>query len=132
MNVKMLEMQYGNLEQCPRVIWGKVVEKEAGSFTEELRRRMRYLYHLPLTCQFEIAEIELTPPLITETVLGYFAEQMENREKRRKRREREERKREKKINAEENKRMGKFPTPKVHIESHKHFPEWQPESQFTG
>ncbi|XP_043281538.1 RING finger protein 10 [Venturia canescens] len=133
MNIKMLELQYGNLENCPRTIWGKILEKEVGSFSEELRRRMRYLHHLPLTCTFEIAEIELGPPLITDEVRGYFAEQVGNREKRRRRRERDERKREKKIITEENKQMGKFTAPKVHIESRKHFPQWQPdESQSTG
>lgn len=132
MNIKMLEVQYGSLENCPRTIWGKILEKEVGSFSEELRRRMRYLYHLPLTCTFEIAEIELGPPLITDEVRGYFAEQVENREKQRRKRERDERKREKKITTEENKQMGKFPSPKVHIESRKHFPQWQTEPQSAG
>lgn len=50
------------------------------------------------------------------------------RQKERKRREREERKREKKITEEENKMMGKYPTPKIHIESRKHFPQFQPET----
>ena len=68
----MLEMQYGSLDRCPRMIMGKLLEKEDGSLTEELRRRMRYLCHLPITCQFEIAEIELLPPLVSEDVLEQF------------------------------------------------------------
>lgn len=72
MNVKMLEMQYGDLEHCPPVITGKLLEKEAGSYTEDLKRRLRYLCHLPLTCQFELAEIELRPPLVSEHVLRAF------------------------------------------------------------
>lgn len=71
-NVKMLEMQYGNLEQCPPVITGKLLEKEASICTEELRRRLRYLCHLPLTCPFELAEIELKPPLVSKEVLQAF------------------------------------------------------------
>ncbi|XP_031778817.1 RING finger protein 10 [Nasonia vitripennis] len=127
MNVKMLEMQYGSLERSPRVISGKLIEKEVGSFTEDLRRRMRYLCHLPVTSQFEIAEIDLLPPLISKEVLSSFEDQIASRQRKRNRREREERKREKKITEEENKRMGKYPTPKVHIESRKHFPQFQPE-----
>lgn len=50
------------------------------------------------------------------------------RQKKREKKDREERKRERKIAEEENKRMGKFPTPKVHIESHRHFPEFLPEN----
>ncbi|XP_024944148.1 RING finger protein 10 [Cephus cinctus] len=132
MNVKMLELQYGNLEHCPRSIIGKIVEKEAGSITEELRRRLRYLCHLPITCQIEIAEIELKPPIVSKDVIEIFHDQLETRRKRRRRREREEKKRERKITEEENRRMGKFPTPNVHIESHRHFPEWLPESQTPG
>lgn len=72
MNVKMLEMQYGSLENSPHVITGKLLEKEAGSVTEDLRRRLKYLRHLPITCQFEVAEIELKPPIVSEEVLSSF------------------------------------------------------------
>lgn len=65
-------MQYGSLENSPRVIMGKLLEKEGGSLTEDLRRRLRYLCHLPLTCQFEVAEIELKPPIVSEEVLSSF------------------------------------------------------------
>lgn len=73
MNVKMLELQYGTLEKCPPIVTGKLLEKEAGSMTEELRRRLRYLHHLPLTCQFEIAEIELKPPIMSKENLMAFS-----------------------------------------------------------
>ncbi|XP_034188782.1 E3 ubiquitin-protein ligase RNF10 [Osmia lignaria lignaria] len=131
MNVKMLEMQYGSLENSPHEITGKLLEKEAGSLTEDLRRRLRYLSHLPLTCQFEVAEIELRPPIVSEEVLASFQGQLALRHKRRQQQEREERKRERKITEEENKRMGKYPTPIVHIDSQRHFPQWQPELLFA-
>ncbi|XP_034946222.1 RING finger protein 10 [Chelonus insularis] len=129
MNVKMLEVQYGSLEKCPRIISGKLLEKETRSYTEDLRKRLRYLYHLPLTCMFEMAEIKLTPPLISDIILDLFEDQIKARECQRKRRDREEKKREKKINAEESKRLGKYPISDVYIESRKHFPTWQPEFQ---
>ncbi|XP_017877027.1 RING finger protein 10 [Ceratina calcarata] len=131
MNVKMLEMQYGSLENSPHVITGKLLEKEGGNLTEDLRRRLRYLCHLPLTCQFEVAEIELKPPTISEEVLHSFQDQLTLRHKRRQQRECEERKREKKITEEENKRMGKYPTPIVHLDSQHHFPQWQPDILFS-
>ncbi|XP_076669031.1 E3 ubiquitin-protein ligase RNF10 isoform X1 [Andrena cerasifolii] len=131
MNVKMLEMQYGRLENSPHVITGKLLEKEGGSLTEDLRRRVRYLCHLPLTSQFEVAEIELKPPIVSEEVLSSFHDQIALRHKRRQQQEREERKREKKITEEENKRMGKYPTPVVHIDSQRHFPQWQPDLLFS-
>lgn len=131
MNVKMLELQYGSLENSPRTIKGKLLEKEGGSITEDLRRRLRYLCHLPLTCQFELAEIDLQPPIVTQEVLTSFQDQLVLRQKRRQQREREERKREKKITEEQNKRMGKYPRPNVHINSQRHFPQWQPELLFS-
>lgn len=162
MNVKMLEMQYGGLEYCPPVITGKVLEKEAGSYTEDLKRRLRYLSHLPLTCQFELVEIELKPPLVSEEVLHSFRGdyshylvvirllrdvstpwicitnvsfndsvvapgQLNSRQKGRKCREHQEKKREKRITEEQDKCMGRYPTPRVNIESRRHFPQWMPE-----
>lgn len=72
MNVNMLEMQYGSLEKSPLVISGKLIEKEVTSITEDARRRMRYLCHLPLASQFEIAEIDLFPAFISKEVLSSF------------------------------------------------------------
>ncbi|XP_043522642.1 RING finger protein 10 isoform X1 [Frieseomelitta varia] len=128
MNVKMLEMQYGNLENCPHIIKGKLLEKEEGSLTEDLRRRFRYLGHLPLTCQFEIAEIELKPPLVSKEILSSFRDQLTLRHKHRRQREYEERQREREITEKENKRMGKYPTPVVHIDSQQDFPEFSEEN----
>lgn len=63
--------------------------------------------------------------------MNNFVDQLALRHKRRQQREREERKREKKITEEENKRMGRYPTPIVHIDSQRHFPQWQPELLFS-
>lgn len=71
-NVRMLEHTYGSLEQSPRIIVGKIVEKEGGSMTEELRKRLRYLQHLPVTCQFEVAEILLKPPFVSKETVDHF------------------------------------------------------------
>lgn len=68
----MLEHTYGSLENCPNTLNGRILEKEGGSMTEELRRRLRYLQHLPVTCQFEVAEIQLRPPIINKETLDYF------------------------------------------------------------
>ncbi|XP_011863235.1 PREDICTED: RING finger protein 10 isoform X2 [Vollenhovia emeryi] len=131
-NVKMLEMEYGALEDCPHVITGKLLEKEGGIYTEELRRRLRYLCHLPVTCSFELVEIELKPPLVSKEVLHAFHEQLNSRQKYREQKEREERKREKKIIEEENRQIGIYPTPNIDIESYQHFPELQSELQLSN
>lgn len=40
--------------------------------TEELRKKLRYLQHLPITCQFEVAEIKLEEPAITKDTVEHF------------------------------------------------------------
>lgn len=68
----MLEHMYGCLENCPPNLTGRILEKEGGSMTEELRKRLRCLQHLPITCQFEIAEIQLQEPIINKETLQFF------------------------------------------------------------
>lgn len=40
---------------------------------QEIRRRHRYLAHLPLTCEFSICELSLQPPIISKETLDTFA-----------------------------------------------------------
>ncbi|KAJ9579207.1 hypothetical protein L9F63_024688 [Diploptera punctata] len=123
LNVRMLEYYYGSLENCPSTLIGQIVEMESGSMTDDLRRRLRYLQHLPVTCQFEVAELQLKPPVVSKETMEHFKDQLEVRRRRRQRRAREEKLREKKINEEENRRWGRYPAAEIRIESHQHFPQ---------
>lgn len=67
LNARMLERQYGSLEESPLFLVGKIVEIESGSMTEELRKRLRYLQHLPITCQFQVVEVDLGESVSAET-----------------------------------------------------------------
>lgn len=71
-NIEMLIHTYGSLDSCPRTITGKIVEKKGDSMTEEIRKKYRYLQHIPVTCQFEVAEIHLKPPLVSKETLQQF------------------------------------------------------------
>ena len=122
LNVQMLIHEYGSLEACPSKIRGKIVEKDNASMTEELRNRLRYLRHMPLTSSFEVCEIQLAHFVSKET-LNEFTAQIETRRRKRNRRAREERRREKWIAVEENKKLGKYPDLKCRIESAFHFPQ---------
>lgn len=126
-NAKMLEHTYGSLEFSPKSITGKILDKEVESMTEELRKRFRYLQHLPVTCQFEIAEIQLNEPIVSRETLAEFKDQIESRRKKRQRRAKEEKRREKRIIEEENRKMGKFPTPNLHLDSQFQFPDFNSE-----
>ncbi|CAH1154025.1 unnamed protein product [Phaedon cochleariae] len=129
-NARMLEHTYGSLEHGPKTLTGAILEKEGGSMTEELRKRLRYLRHLPLTCQFEVAEIQLKSPVVDKDTLDYFQDQLDIRRKRRQHRAKEEKRREKRIEIEENKRIGKYPVPNLRLDSDVQFPEFAVEPRF--
>ena len=47
---------------------------------KELRRRFRYLRHLPLTCEFAICELDLRPPVLSWETLNHFkGKKLDNR-----------------------------------------------------
>lgn len=56
----------------PETIQGRVVEIESLSMSEDLRNRMRYLGHVPLSKHFQIVEITLDHSTIPTTILEEF------------------------------------------------------------
>lgn len=108
LNVRMLQTMYGSLENSPQVLKGKIIQKENYSMTEDFRKRLRYLQHLPLTCQFEVVEVNLEPPVISSDVLEKFRDEIIFRQKNRMKRAREEKKRERQINEMNDRQMGKL------------------------
>ena len=71
-----------------------------------MRCRLRYLSHLPITCQFQVAELALKPPTVSNSTLSHFHNDIEKRRKIRQRRMRDERQRSRKIQIAENKKIG--------------------------
>ena len=57
---------------------------------KELRRRFRYLRHLPLTCEFAICELELKPPVVSWETLNYFLDDLQKRRLRRQKKAKDE------------------------------------------
>ncbi|KAM9331538.1 E3 ubiquitin-protein ligase RNF10 [Gastrophryne carolinensis] len=121
-NVRCLVHQYGSLERCPELITASVVEIDGFTVTEDVRRRHRYLCHLPLTCEFSICEMALGPPAVSEETLAYFADEVEKRKRLRQRKARDERRREKRIEIEENRKQGKYPEVHIALENLQQFP----------
>lgn len=108
-NVRMLQTMYGALVHAPKTITGRILQKESCSMTEELRKRLKYLQHLPATCQFDVVEIELnSPTIISDEIMTKFKDELKQRQKNRQRRAREERLREKHIDRENERRIGKI------------------------
>lgn len=121
-NVRCLFREYGSVEGSPASITAKVVEIEGQTVTEELRRRHRYLAHLPLTCEFSLCELALHPPILSKETLDSFADDLEKRKRLRQKKVRDEKRREKRIEIEENKKQGKFPEVHIGLENLHHFP----------
>ncbi|XP_069817360.1 E3 ubiquitin-protein ligase RNF10 isoform X2 [Dendropsophus ebraccatus] len=121
-NVRCLVHEYGSLERCPEIITAPVVEIDGFTVNEEVRRRHRYLCHLPLTCEFSICEMSLGPPAVSEETLAYFSDEVEKRKRQRQRKARDERRREKRIEIEENKKQGKYPEVHIALENLHQFP----------
>lgn len=121
-NVRCLLREYGSLEASPDTITAKVVEIVGHTVTEDIRRRHRYLAHLPLTCEFSICELALQPPIISKETLDTFADDLEKRKRLRQKKVRDEKRREKRIEMEENKKQGKYPEVHIGLENLHHFP----------
>lgn len=121
-NVRCLLREYGSLEASPDTITAKVVEIVGHTVTEDIRRRHRYLAHLPLTCEFSICELALQPPIISRETLDTFADDLEKRKRLRQKKARDEKRREKRIEIEENKKQGKYPEVHIGLENLHHFP----------
>ncbi|XP_029019527.1 RING finger protein 10 isoform X2 [Betta splendens] len=122
LNVRCLLREYGSLEASPDVITATVVEIVGHTVTEEIRRRHRYLAHLPLTCEFSICELALKPPILTQETLDTFADDLEKRKHLRQKKLRDEKRREKKIEMEEYKKQGRYPEVRFGLENFHHFP----------
>ena len=72
LNVQMLTSQYGSLEFCPEVVEGEIVEVDCLSMNDEVRNRLRYLGHIPISKQFQIVEIALDENLVDTDILNEF------------------------------------------------------------
>ena len=93
--------------------------------TESLRRKLRYLQHLPLTCEFQIVELNFSH-MLDRDILDEFGSEINKRKQSRNRKARDERRREKYIEIQENKKLGKYPKATYNLESIDQFPSYQP------
>ncbi|XP_069789074.1 E3 ubiquitin-protein ligase RNF10 isoform X2 [Narcine bancroftii] len=121
-NVRCLVREYGSLENCPEKITASVVEIVGHSMTEDVRRRHRYLCHLPLTCEFGICELALKPPVISKETLDAFSVDLDKRRSLRLKKARDERRRERRIEMEENEKQGKYSEVHIGLENYQQFP----------
>lgn len=124
MNTRMLQAMYGSLDKSPQQITGKIVHKDSSSMSEDLRKRLKYLQHLPICTQFEVVEIEFKHGTISTEVMAQFKGEINGRRKNRQKRARDERIREKKILELNERQLGKSlaRSAKINIDSKNQFP----------
>ena len=115
LNVQMLVKEFGALEKCPPVIQAEILEKEGAVMSETMRDRLRYLKHLPVSTNFEVAELDLSY-LVSKETMNVFKDQVDTRKRKRNRKLRDEKRREKKIEHEEARRLG-YPGSMKRVES---------------
>jgi len=115
LNVQMLVAEFGSFECCPSTLSATILEKDSTTMTSDLRNRLRYLRHLPVSSVFEVAELDITD-LVGKETLAKFRDQLETRRRKRKRKQKDEQRRERKIYNEEQRMMG-FPGSMVRVES---------------
>ncbi|CAF1192440.1 unnamed protein product [Adineta steineri] len=92
-NTRMLLHEYSSYQQCPDELHVRVEAIESFFMTEELRSQFRSLSHLPLTCEFQVIEIRLHPPIISPLTTQFFTEEIHRRRQHRTRKERLEKRR---------------------------------------
>lgn len=82
LNVRALLNHYGAFSACPPRLSACVLEREHMTQTDALRRRLQPLAHLPLTADFTLCEVDLSP-LLPDRALEPFADELAKREARR-------------------------------------------------
>lgn len=106
LNARCLVKEYGGLEYSPDTVTADIVEIENIFMTEDLRKRLRYLGHLPLTCEFQVVELALKEPVLSRNTIRCFTDEIDRRRKLRQKKRREEKRWTRQVQEVENKRMG--------------------------
>ena len=81
LDIKILKQEFKSYESFPAHIGLKVINAKETSITNEVRKRFKYLSHLPLTCKVLICETNLEDVVSKET-LALFAKEISERDKR--------------------------------------------------
>lgn len=87
--IKMLKRAFHSYSQLPVRLKCPLVELEVGVMSEEGRKRWKHLAHLPLGCQFALAEVDLSG-VIPRSIMTEFKPDLDLRERQRRARKRRE------------------------------------------
>ncbi|KAJ3031429.1 UNVERIFIED_CONTAM: RING finger protein 10 [Siphonaria sp. JEL0065] len=96
LDVKILKHEFKEYDLFPDVIAGKVLHVQESTMTEDLRKKCRYLSHLPLSCDVNFCELDLSD-VVSISTLGVFEKELKHRAQEHSRREEAEPKNSKSI-----------------------------------
>lgn len=74
LTIKILRREFGSYDCFPRFLCAPVVEIELYLMTEELRKRHRYLQHIPIGCQLGLCELDLSSVVSSDTLREFSTE----------------------------------------------------------
>ncbi|KAG1682443.1 RING finger protein 10 [Nymphon striatum] len=121
LNVKMLIEEFRSLKACPEKITAKIVQIENNTMDENLRNKFRYLNHLPLHCEYIVAELKFDE-IVSKKTYATFFQDLKKRNLMRQNKKKVERRWEQKVKSDENKKKGLFPSASVDLGCLKQFP----------
>jgi len=121
-NARCFQQDYGSLEFCPQTISATIVSIKRMFMTEDVRKRLRYLNHIPLTCEFHVVELNLRPPLISKETLRMFKGDIDRLRKERQREAREDKVRAKLIERQHREAHGLYEDMSIPLDSPSQFP----------
>jgi len=130
LNMKCMEHQFSSFQNCPHKIQANIVEIESHTMDQETRKKSgRYLRHLPLSSNFAIIEVDLTPYL-DQTTLDKFGHALKERGRWRKEKEQKEKKIMKMAQRKHNKKNNVRPA-NYQLNNNNQFPDIQHSVLFT-
>ncbi|KAI7902709.1 uncharacterized protein BX663DRAFT_531243 [Cokeromyces recurvatus] len=93
LDIRILKHEFGDYHQFPHRLQALVTNVQESTLTEELRKKCKYLSHLPLACDVTFLEIDVKDIVSSKTIEVYNQELVARVKKRKDKERREEQKR---------------------------------------
>jgi hypothetical protein len=71
LDVKIFKCEFGNYENFPKNLKLPVISICESTVTAELRKRCKYLAHLPLSCDINFCELDLAEIISADTLANF-------------------------------------------------------------
>ncbi|CAI2185065.1 15101_t:CDS:10, partial [Funneliformis geosporum] len=89
LDIRVLKQEFGSYNQFPNDITVRILGVDESTMTEDLRKRCKYLSHLPLGCDVTFLEVDLKG-FVSDNSLKVFENELRQRYNRRKEKARKE------------------------------------------